>query len=130
MCRASSISCRWPIVPRRSSERATRGWAEQPTSASSSAISAKRANLTLARLAQVANAHQRAITCTACPAQPAHEPLAQQHTASAHASRPLEQRLVLHAGQSAQARVIAARLLALTEPENDIRVYLDAGEPM
>jgi LuxR family transcriptional regulator, maltose regulon positive regulatory protein len=34
------------------------------------------------------------------------------------------------AGQSAQARAVAARLLALTEPEGYIRVYLDLGEPM
>ena len=33
-------------------------------------------------------------------------------------------------GQAAQAHVIMARLLALTAPENFIRVYLDAGEPM
>jgi len=33
-------------------------------------------------------------------------------------------------GQAAQARAVAARLLALTEPEGYIRVYLDAGEPM
>jgi LuxR family maltose regulon positive regulatory protein len=33
-------------------------------------------------------------------------------------------------GQSAQGRAVAARLLALTEPEGYIRVYLDLGEPM
>jgi ATP/maltotriose-dependent transcriptional regulator MalT len=33
-------------------------------------------------------------------------------------------------GQNAQARAVAARLLALTEPEGYILVYLDAGEPM
>jgi LuxR family maltose regulon positive regulatory protein len=35
-----------------------------------------------------------------------------------------------YAGPSAQARTVAARLLALTEPEDNIRVYLDLGEPM
>jgi LuxR family maltose regulon positive regulatory protein len=35
-----------------------------------------------------------------------------------------------HAGQSERARLIAARLLALTEPEGYLRVYLDEGEPM
>ncbi|MFL5704819.1 MAG: LuxR C-terminal-related transcriptional regulator, partial [Ktedonobacteraceae bacterium] len=35
-----------------------------------------------------------------------------------------------HAGQSEQARLIAARLFALTEPEGYLRVYLDEGEPM
>src|SRR3989442_1378447 len=35
-----------------------------------------------------------------------------------------------HAGQSEQARMIAARLFALTEPEGYLRVYLDEGEPM
>jgi LuxR family maltose regulon positive regulatory protein len=35
-----------------------------------------------------------------------------------------------HAGQSEQARAIAARLLALTEPEGYLRVYLDEGESM
>jgi LuxR family maltose regulon positive regulatory protein len=35
-----------------------------------------------------------------------------------------------HAGKREQARAVAARLLALTEPEGYIRVYLDAGEPM
>jgi len=35
-----------------------------------------------------------------------------------------------HAGQSERARMIAARLLALTEPEGYLRVYLDEGEPM
>jgi LuxR family maltose regulon positive regulatory protein len=34
------------------------------------------------------------------------------------------------AGMSVQARTVAARLLALTEPEGHIRVYLDAGEAM
>jgi LuxR family maltose regulon positive regulatory protein len=33
-------------------------------------------------------------------------------------------------GESEQARAVALRLVALTEPENSIRVYLDAGEPM
>lgn len=33
-------------------------------------------------------------------------------------------------GKSAQARTIAARLLAMTEPEDYIRIYLDAGSPM
>ena len=60
---------------------------------------------------------------------------------SAHLDRPanmaitityLVQSLVaLHqAGKSEQARVVAARLLALTEPEGYLRVYLDEGEPM
>ena len=60
---------------------------------------------------------------------------------SAHLDRPanmaitityLAQSLVaLHqAGKSEQARVVAARLLALTEPEGYLRVYLDEGEPM
>jgi LuxR family maltose regulon positive regulatory protein len=35
-----------------------------------------------------------------------------------------------HAGQSERARMIAARLFALTEPEGYLRVYLDEGEPM
>jgi LuxR family maltose regulon positive regulatory protein len=35
-----------------------------------------------------------------------------------------------HAGQSERARLIAARLSALTEPEGYLRVYLDEGEPM
>jgi LuxR family transcriptional regulator, maltose regulon positive regulatory protein len=35
-----------------------------------------------------------------------------------------------HAGPSAQARAVAARLLALTKPEGYIRVYLDGGPPM
>jgi LuxR family maltose regulon positive regulatory protein len=35
-----------------------------------------------------------------------------------------------HAGQSGRARLIAARLFALTEPEGYLRVYLDEGEPM
>jgi LuxR family maltose regulon positive regulatory protein len=44
----------------------------------------------------------------------------------------LAQSLVaLHqAGKSEQARMIAARLFALTEPEGYLRVYLDEGEPM
>jgi LuxR family maltose regulon positive regulatory protein len=33
-------------------------------------------------------------------------------------------------GETAQAQQVAVRLLALTEPEGYIRVYLDAGEPM
>src|SRR5258707_3896794 len=33
-------------------------------------------------------------------------------------------------GKSEQARMIAVRLLALTEPEGYLRVYLDEGEPM
>jgi LuxR family maltose regulon positive regulatory protein len=35
-----------------------------------------------------------------------------------------------HAGKSEQARAIAARLFAFTEPEGYLRVYLDEGEPM
>src|SRR5262249_43155682 len=35
-----------------------------------------------------------------------------------------------HSDKSEQARIIAARLLALTEPEGYLRVYLDEGEPM
>src|SRR5438045_375332 len=35
-----------------------------------------------------------------------------------------------HADKREQAMRIATRLLALTEPEGSIRVYLDAGEPM
>jgi LuxR family maltose regulon positive regulatory protein len=35
-----------------------------------------------------------------------------------------------HAGQNEQAHEVAARLLALTEPEGYLRVYLDEGEPM
>ena len=35
-----------------------------------------------------------------------------------------------HTGKRAQATHIAARLFALTEPEDCIRLYLDAGEPM
>jgi LuxR family maltose regulon positive regulatory protein len=35
-----------------------------------------------------------------------------------------------HAGKPEQARLIAARLFALTEPEGYLRVYLDEGEPM
>ncbi len=44
----------------------------------------------------------------------------------------LAQSLVaLHqAGQRDQARAVAARLFALTEPEGYLRVYLDEGEPM
>jgi LuxR family maltose regulon positive regulatory protein len=39
--------------------------------------------------------------------------------------------VTLHqAGKHGQARVAAARLLALTEPEGYLRVYLDEGEPM
>src|SRR5712691_4479840 len=37
---------------------------------------------------------------------------------------------LFQAGKTAQARTVAARLLALTEPEDYIRVYLDAGSPM
>jgi LuxR family transcriptional regulator, maltose regulon positive regulatory protein len=35
-----------------------------------------------------------------------------------------------HAGKSTQVTPVAARLLALTEPEGYLRLYLDAGEPM
>ncbi len=35
-----------------------------------------------------------------------------------------------HAGKRVQAARVAARLLAMTEPEGCIRLYLDAGEPM
>jgi LuxR family maltose regulon positive regulatory protein len=60
---------------------------------------------------------------------------------SSHLNRPanieitmifLAQSLVaLHqTGKNEQARMIAARLLALTEPEGYLRVYLDEGEPM
>ena len=35
-----------------------------------------------------------------------------------------------YAGRGEQARRVAARLLALTEPEGYLRVYLDEGEPM
>jgi LuxR family transcriptional regulator, maltose regulon positive regulatory protein len=35
-----------------------------------------------------------------------------------------------HAGKSAQVMPLAARLLAMTEPEGYLRLYLDAGEPM
>jgi LuxR family maltose regulon positive regulatory protein len=35
-----------------------------------------------------------------------------------------------HAGKVVQARTVAARLLAMTEPEDYIRVYLDAGSSM
>jgi len=44
--------------------------------------------------------------------------------------------LALHAvalyrgGECEQARAVALRLVALTEPESSIRLYLDAGEPM
>ena len=39
--------------------------------------------------------------------------------------------VALHlAGKNEQAALVAARLLALTEPEGCIRVYLEAGEPM
>lgn len=34
------------------------------------------------------------------------------------------------AGKRAQAELVASRLLAMTEPEGYIRLYLDAGEPM
>jgi LuxR family transcriptional regulator, maltose regulon positive regulatory protein len=35
-----------------------------------------------------------------------------------------------HGGKREQARAVAVRLLALTEPEDYIRVFLDLGEPM
>jgi LuxR family maltose regulon positive regulatory protein len=35
-----------------------------------------------------------------------------------------------HAGKRAQARTVAARLFSMTESEDNIRVYLEAGEPM
>ena len=35
-----------------------------------------------------------------------------------------------HAGRGMQARSVATRLFALTEPEGYVRVYLDEGEPM
>jgi LuxR family maltose regulon positive regulatory protein len=35
-----------------------------------------------------------------------------------------------HAGQGEHVRAITARLLALTEPEDNVRVYLEEGEPM
>jgi LuxR family transcriptional regulator, maltose regulon positive regulatory protein len=35
-----------------------------------------------------------------------------------------------HAGQGEHVRAITARLLALTEPEHNVRVYLEEGEPM
>jgi LuxR family maltose regulon positive regulatory protein len=35
-----------------------------------------------------------------------------------------------HAGKPEQARLVAARLFAFTEPEGYLRVYLDEGEPM
>jgi len=39
--------------------------------------------------------------------------------------------MALHqVGKRVQARVVAVRLLALTEPEGNIRVYLDEGRPM
>jgi LuxR family transcriptional regulator, maltose regulon positive regulatory protein len=39
--------------------------------------------------------------------------------------------VALHSsGQPAQAQEVAARLLAMTESEGHIRVYLDAGQPM
>jgi LuxR family maltose regulon positive regulatory protein len=34
-----------------------------------------------------------------------------------------------HTGKSVQAATIAARLLAMTEPEGYLRLYLDSGEP-
>jgi LuxR family maltose regulon positive regulatory protein len=37
---------------------------------------------------------------------------------------------LFQAGMAEQARTVAARLLAMTEPEDYIRVYLDAGSPM
>jgi LuxR family transcriptional regulator, maltose regulon positive regulatory protein len=37
---------------------------------------------------------------------------------------------LFQAGKAAQARTVAARLLAMTEPEDYIRVYLDAGTLM
>jgi LuxR family transcriptional regulator, maltose regulon positive regulatory protein len=37
---------------------------------------------------------------------------------------------VRQGGKGEHARAVAARLLALTEPEGDMRVYLDLGEPM
>ncbi len=39
--------------------------------------------------------------------------------------------VALHqAGRREQAQAVAARLLAMTEPEGDLRAYLDAGEPI
>src|SRR5207302_5669939 len=35
-----------------------------------------------------------------------------------------------HAGEGAQAAHVATRLLALTEPEGYLRLYLNRGEPM
>jgi LuxR family maltose regulon positive regulatory protein len=60
---------------------------------------------------------------------------------SGHLDRPANSRITItflaqsmvalhQAGKSEQARVIAARLFALTEPEGYLRVYLDEGEPM
>ena len=37
---------------------------------------------------------------------------------------------LFQAGKAEQARMIAARLLAMSEPEDYIRVYLDTGSPM
>jgi LuxR family transcriptional regulator, maltose regulon positive regulatory protein len=37
---------------------------------------------------------------------------------------------LFQAGKAERARTVAARLLAMTEPEDYIRVYLDAGPPM
>jgi len=37
---------------------------------------------------------------------------------------------LFQAGKAEQTRTVAARLLAMTEPEDYIRVYLDAGSPM
>ena len=37
---------------------------------------------------------------------------------------------LFQAGKAAQARTAAARLLAMTEPEDYLRVYLDVGSPM
>jgi LuxR family transcriptional regulator, maltose regulon positive regulatory protein len=60
---------------------------------------------------------------------------------SAHLDRPANIRITLtylaqllvalhQTGQIEQAREVAARLFALTEPEGSLRVYLDEGEPM
>ncbi len=38
--------------------------------------------------------------------------------------------VLFQAGKAGQARTVAARLLAMTEPEDYIRVYLDAGSSM
>jgi LuxR family maltose regulon positive regulatory protein len=37
---------------------------------------------------------------------------------------------LFEAGKAVQARIVASRLLAMTEPDDYIRVYLDAGSPM